>query len=151
MQQILSAVAAVVLGAMGWVILEFIGRPIRQFLDLRREIRRQIIFLENIDSMDLDPTQISHESLKEHTQKLNQAATIFRDLGSQVIAFDQTEWFAARAVRLVGLRPIQAGRGLIGLAKCLEDEMEAEAYRTVVDHSLRFDRMGEYDWKHAPE
>jgi hypothetical protein len=155
MQQIFSSVGTVLLAAigaaLGWIILEFVGRPVRQFFDLRREIRRQIIFLENLDSVGLAPADITPQVFDEYCKKLSKAATTLRDLGSQAIAFDQTEWLAARVVRLLGLMPMQAGRGLIGLANSLENSTETEAHRTIVHHSLRFDRMGEYDWKHSPE
>ena len=143
MEQLITAVGVVALGALGWISLEFIGRPIRSFLDLRREIRRQVIFLENLGPL--------HPLDEENSNALAKAALTLRDLGAQAIAFDQTEWLAARVVRWSGIQPMQGGRGLIGLANTLENETEAENYRTVVEHALRFDRMGEYDWKHAPE
>ena len=52
MAQFLSGLSDVLLGAMGWVALEFVGRPIRSFFDLRRETRRQMFFLANVSPVN---------------------------------------------------------------------------------------------------
>ena len=48
MTTVISAAGAILLGAIGWFTLEFVGRPIRQFFDLRREIHQQMMFLANV-------------------------------------------------------------------------------------------------------
>jgi hypothetical protein len=36
---LLNALGVIALGAMGWFTLEFVGRPVRGFFDLRRQVR----------------------------------------------------------------------------------------------------------------
>jgi hypothetical protein len=160
MGQWLATLMAFALGAVGWFVAQFVGRPIREFVTLRSEIRRQVIFLGNVGgppppilsaSDILTAADLGPAEFEEHVEIVAKAATQLRDLGSQAIAFDQSEWFASRVIRWFGIRPMQAGKGLIGLANSLENDAEAEEYRTIIEHALRFDRTDEFGWKGAPE
>ena len=40
-------------GAFGWFALEFLGRPIRNFFDMRRSVRDQMLLLGNVAAHSL--------------------------------------------------------------------------------------------------
>src|SRR5260370_7631373 len=35
-------------GALGWIVLEFLGKPVRAFFDLRDQVRAQLLLLANV-------------------------------------------------------------------------------------------------------
>jgi len=37
-------------GALGWIVLEFLGKPVRAFFDLRDQVRAQLLLLTNVGS-----------------------------------------------------------------------------------------------------
>lgn len=118
MAQILSALSVILLGAIGWVALEFIGRPIRSFFDLRREIHRQLLFLANVPAVKPVDDYI-RAGMSEHQKALAAIRNVektFRDLGTQMLAFGESEWPAGRLIGLVGFDARAAGRALIGLS-----------------------------------
>lgn len=131
MQQIFGALGVVLLGGFGWLSLEFLGRPIRSFLDLRREIRRQLIYIGDHGS--------------------EEGVATLRDLGAQAIAFEQGEWLAAKCIRLFRIYPIQAGQGLLALSQMFENLDEREHGIAKIEDALRFSHRGDMDWQHLPE
>jgi hypothetical protein len=86
-----------ILGGIGWIILEFIGRPIRIFFDLRREASR----LLNLHWASSDASAPSENAKND-----------FREIGLRLIAFDKSEPLAAPFVRMLGYRPLDAGERL---------------------------------------
>src|SRR5271156_841784 len=44
----LDAFGALFFGAIGWLALEFLGRPIRDFFDLRRRVRTEMLKFEHV-------------------------------------------------------------------------------------------------------
>jgi hypothetical protein len=139
----LSSLAGLLVAVVSWFGLEFIGRPVRQFYDLRREVRRQLAFLANVSAaeprrqivVDVHGRNIA----EERRQRLQEAQRIFRDLGSQMIAFAHSERPAARVVRLRGFDPAMAADGLIGLSNTLPKYGEERAsHRAKIIKGLRF-------------
>lgn len=104
---------------LGWVALELLGRPIRTLFDLRRNVREQMLVLGNISLPNPRETAVSSREIHEYDQamrNLRQAQCIFRDLGSQLLAFGENEPVAANALASIGLNPVAAGSALIGLS-----------------------------------
>jgi hypothetical protein len=49
---ILDAFGVLIFGAIGWFTLEFFGRPIRDFFDLRRRVRTEMLKFELLWNAD---------------------------------------------------------------------------------------------------
>ena len=104
---------------LGWVGLEILGRPIRAFFDLRRKVREQTILLGNISLPKPRETAVSSREIREYDQavrNLREAQRIFRDLGSQMLAFGENEPAARNTLAAMGLDLLAAGGGLIELS-----------------------------------
>jgi len=133
MDMILNALGVLTLGALGWISLEFVGRPVRGFFDLRRQIRTQMLRFE-----DLAESIIVLE-FTSGPSPLREARKALSDLSDELISFGQSEWFAAYFVRRLGFDPIAAGRRLGVVAEELGTVYEDRAanYRAV-DRALKF-------------
>jgi hypothetical protein len=119
-----SLLAGAVGAALGWVILEFVARPIRRFYDLRGEIIQKMAqygnvrarykethdgkIIENMPS--LRPTE---ESVLEEAQQ------VMRDLAARMRAFAYNESLA-RWVLTVRYDPHKASQGLFGYSNSLD-------------------------------
>src|SRR5258708_36216917 len=112
MGMILNALGVLTLGTVGWLTLEFVGRPVRGFFDLRRKIRTQMLRFEDLAPwIDDDfPYVYGRESPSQAT--FRKASTTLSDLSDDLISFGQSEWLGAYFVRRVGFDPIAAGRCL---------------------------------------
>ena len=54
------------------------------------------------------------------------------------MAFGETEWVAAKCVRLLGFEPLEAAQGLIGLSNSFVDYgPERAAHRARINNTLR--------------
>lgn len=113
MTTVFSAAAAIGLGALGWLCLEFIGRPLRLFADLRREVREKMMFhAEAFNQGYLTVADlVSTDDLKAGPRRE------FRLLGSQLVAFGEVEWPAMTILRWLKFDPAAAGYNLIGFAQ----------------------------------
>jgi hypothetical protein len=90
----------VALGAVGWVALEFLGRPIRAFFDLRRQIRGEVA------RFDTAVTKSYITSQKEAGAALESVRTLSADLTS----FGEGEWLANVFLQRIGFNPAVAGQ-----------------------------------------
>jgi hypothetical protein len=136
MVTVLNVLGALALGALGWVSLEFVGRPVRGFYDLRRKIKTQMLRFENLQP-SLRDDGIAGETPTQAA--FRKARTTLADLSDELISFGQSEWLAAYFVRRLGFDPVTAGRRLAVLAEELGTlhEDRAANYRAV-DKALRF-------------
>jgi hypothetical protein len=104
---------------LGWVALELLARPIRAFFDLRRKVLEHMLVLGNISLPKPRETAVSSREIHEYDQavrNVREAQAIFRNLGSQLLAFGENEPAARNAVAAIGLNLAAAGSGLIGLS-----------------------------------
>lgn len=140
MSQFFGGATVLLLGALGWLTLEFVGRPIRKFFDLRREIFKQLSFLANVPAAPLylpgdDPLRPEPPSLGP----LKAAQRTFRDLGSQCLSVGKAEWPASMILRLLKYDATAAGSALIGLSNALpEYGAERANHRRAIHAALRF-------------
>jgi HAMP domain-containing protein len=91
----LNALGAIVLGALGWFALEFLGRPCREFFNIRREAK--LLMLRHWDQAAInegDPA--GNFPTNEELQAIRNA---FRDLTDRLAAFVQSETVAAWAIK----------------------------------------------------
>jgi hypothetical protein len=113
----LTTISATVV--LGWLAFELLGRPIRAFFDLRRKVLEQMLVLGNIALPKPRETAVSSREIHEYNQAVRnarEAQRIFRDLGSQLLAFGENEPAARDALAAIGLNLVAAGGGLIGLS-----------------------------------
>src|SRR5476651_984709 len=97
MQWYVNVVSLAATGILGWAGLEFVGRPIRQFFDLRRQLRQQLLTLANIVPPKPRDTVVTSKAIREYDEGLRtarKAQRILRDLASQLLSFDENEFFA---------------------------------------------------------
>jgi hypothetical protein len=132
--QVIGSFAA---AAFAWVILEFVGRPLRKFFDLRGEIIRHLTETANVSAQYQQLREepgIPHGSVltleltdAEKTRLIEARKTI-RDLASQLRAFALNETSALYAVRFLGYDPLTASRGLLGLSNCIDTYGDEKAF-----------------------
>lgn len=132
----LQVIGSFFAAAFAWIILEFVGRPLRKFFDLRGEVIRRLIEFANVrahwkelpdsssavsgnlEEMDLSAVDIA---------RLEEAQRTFRDLASQMQAFAQNETFARYFAELLRYKPLAAGAALIGLSNSYDTYGSAKA------------------------
>jgi hypothetical protein len=108
----LNALAALLLGAFGWFALEFVGRPVRKFFDLRQQIKKQMLLhWEKEEAHTIPPPDRA-----DWYRKLNPVRQVFADLAAEMVAFDRSEAVACWFVRLLGFDPDSAGNVLRAIA-----------------------------------
>jgi hypothetical protein len=96
MAMLLNALGVIALGAMGWFTLEFVGRPVRGFFDLRRQVRTHMLRLNRLGmGHDINPS-LSADLL---TAEINKTKEALLNLADELEAFGQSEWVAAYFVR----------------------------------------------------
>lgn len=113
----LTVLWPVALGAFGWLALEFIGRPIRNFFDLRREANR-VIALHGYDMFGAHSM-----GAKDDYQKI----------GAQLVAFDAAEPLAGPAIRWLGYAPGLAGKALLVVASEWGNVFDASAVKNAIE------------------
>jgi hypothetical protein len=142
MQWYVILVSVATIGAFGWFALELVGRPIRNFFDLRRTVRQQMPFLANVAAPQPRETCVTSEQIRQYDTDLKnarEAQRVLRDLASQMLAFAESERPACIAIRPFGFDPSSAGSGLIGLSNTLDRHgTDRDSFRKNVERALRF-------------
>jgi hypothetical protein len=137
----------VALAAAGWLVLEFLGRPVGKFFDLRGEVIRTMTGFANTrarwkevrdgvgaSSGDAEELDLSYEEIG----RLNDAKVAYRDLASQLRAFAQNEYLATWVVRRFGYEPAKASAALIGMSNTIGTYGGNRAFQTrAVEEALR--------------
>jgi hypothetical protein len=112
-QFLLGAVGAV----LAWMVTEFLGRPFRQFFDLRRETTRKMVEYANVTArakMDETGSSISIPITSTEEERLLEAEKTFRDLAAQIRGFAIGELVASKTVKLLKYDAMEISRALIG-------------------------------------
>jgi hypothetical protein len=93
-----SIVLGLISGFVGWILTEFIAKPIRRGLDIAADAQASMIEYANLrarhDSKN-KPTGITEEEEK----RLQEAETKYRRLSAQLYAFAQTDRLASLILR----------------------------------------------------
>ena len=95
------------LGGVGWLVISFVGGPVRQFFDLRRE--------ENPDG-SIEAVEISGGEI----ERLREAIDAFRDLAARTRALALNEPLAVWLVKFWGYDPMEASSRLLGVSNTLD-------------------------------
>src|SRR6266540_7241592 len=97
-----NIVGVLALGALGWFGTSFVGRPLREFFDLRREVIQKSVLYNNVSAAatefpdgSTEPVEISEGELK----RLQEALNAFRDLAARMRAFALNEHLAVWLVK----------------------------------------------------
>jgi hypothetical protein len=128
-----TALIAVIAAAGGWLAVLLIGRPVRDFFDLRREVRRRMIEFSNIparwnEAPDAPGARIAINISSAEAESLNEAERVLLCLASQMASFAETETIAVWALKQIGFDPAKAGRGLIGLSNTVDTYGNSHAF-----------------------
>jgi hypothetical protein len=141
MQWYVNLITVAATGAFGWFALEFVGRPIRKFFDLRQLVRHQM-HLANVAVPQPRETCVSSAQIQQYDTDLKvarEAQRILHDFGSQMLAFSESETAACIAIRPFGFDPSAAGRYLIDISNVLDHHGTDRAdFRKNVETALRF-------------
>jgi hypothetical protein len=127
----------IALAAFTWVVVEFIARPVRNFFDLRREVRRRMLQFANVPVFKPTPGNEGLDAAHLFPGA-KEPRDMFRDLGSQMRSFGETEHAATWVLTRFGLDPITAGKGLFGLSNTITKYgPERRAHRKNINTALR--------------
>ena len=142
MQWYVIFISLVAIGAVGWLGLELVGRPVRKFIDLRRSVRDQWSPLSNTPAPQPRETCVTSEQIRRFDtdlRKAREAQRILRELASSMLAFAERERAACVALKPFGFDPAAAAGGMVGLANVLDRHgADRAAFRTRVEKTLRF-------------
>jgi hypothetical protein len=142
MQWYVIIISVATTGAFGWFALELVGRPIRNFFDLRRAVRHQMLSLANVPTPQPRETCVTSEQIRQYDRDLKnarEAQRVLRDLASQMLAFAEIERAACIAIKPFGFDPSSAGSGLIKLANALDRHgTDRVSFGKNVERALRF-------------
>src|SRR5258707_5742659 len=141
MQWYLNLVTIAGAGALGWIVLEFLGKPVRAFFDLRDQVRAQLLLLANVAPPKPRETISTSLEIQQYDVALKagrEAQRILRDLGSQMIAFSESEIAACNGIATFGFDAVAAGRGLIALSNTYNRYGTDRAdFRSKIEEAIR--------------
>jgi hypothetical protein len=108
--------------ALAWLFTEFLGRPFRQFFDLRREVNSSLVRFGNVRGRS--QANGDHRTLIElappEEKRLMEAQDTFRRLGAEMRAFANAEYFASPVVTWFGFNPDEIAKALIGYSNQID-------------------------------
>jgi hypothetical protein len=129
-------------GALAWLALELVGRPVRKFFDLRRSVRQHMLSLADVSTPQARETCVTSEQIRQYDRdlkKAREAQRVLRDLAAQMLAFAESERAACIVIRPFGFDASAAGRGLTRLANALDRHgPERARFHGDVETALRF-------------
>jgi hypothetical protein len=146
MQWYVNLLTIAAAGALGWIVLEFLGKPIRAFFDLRDQVRAQLLLLANVAPPKPRETISTSLEIQQYDMALKagrEAQRILRDLGSQMLAFSENEIAACNGIATFGFDAVAAGRGLIALSNTYHRNRTDRAdFSSKIEEALRFKARG---------
>jgi hypothetical protein len=111
----LSTIGVFLLGGVGWLVTSFVGRPVRQFVDLRGEIIQRSVLYGNVGAVEHESVDGSVKQIErsaEEVERLHEAIGVFRDLAARMRAFALNERVAVWLVRW-WYDPLEASEALL--------------------------------------
>lgn len=124
-----------------WSSLVLFGRPVRLFCDLRRDVLVQLLAFANIAAPEPREMAVTSRQIRDYDEtvrKLRDAERIFRDLGSQLLAFHESEPTLCAVLHVFGLDIVAAGSRLNDLAETYSRPgPERAGLRREVESALR--------------
>src|SRR5260370_38639209 len=146
MQWYVNLITIAAAGALGWIVLEFLGKPIRAFFELRDQARAQLLLLANVAPPKPRETISTFLEIQQYDMALKdgrEAQRILRDLGSQMLAFSENEIAACNGIATFGFDAVAAGRGLIPLSNTYyRNRIDPADFNSKIEKTLRFKTRG---------
>jgi hypothetical protein len=116
----ISNLGPIAVALISWIVFNAIGRPLLRFFDLRTEIRRTTILYDNVNARWTERDNVvasaSADATPNNFERLQEAEHQYRDLGSQVRAFADTQSPTCVILRWFGYDIRKAAASLIGLS-----------------------------------
>jgi hypothetical protein len=142
MQWYVNLVAIAAAGVLGWIVLEFLAKPIRAFFALRDRVRAQLPLFANVappKPRETISTSLEIQQYDVAVKAGREAQRILRDLGSQMLAFSESEIAACNGIATFGFDAVAAGRGLIALSNtCYRNRTDRADFSSKIEVALRF-------------
>ena len=143
MQWYVNLVTIAAAGVHGWIVLELLGKPIRAFFDLRDQARAQLLLLANVappKPRETISTSLEIQQYDVAVKAGREAQRILRDLGSQMLAFSESEIAACNGIAATfGFDAVAAGRGLIALSNtCYRNRTDRADFSSKIEVAPRF-------------
>jgi hypothetical protein len=116
-----NTIGVLALGALGWFATYFVGRPIRDFYDLRREVIHKSVLYANVAAAvrEFPDGSVEHVEISEEEMKrLQEAQIAFRDLSARMRAFALNEHLAVWVVKRQ-YNPWEASEALLRVSNTL--------------------------------
>src|SRR5713226_9619243 len=146
MQWYVNLVTIAAAGALGWIVLEFLGKPIRTFFDLRHQVRAQLLLLANVAPPKPRETISTSLEIQQYNVALKagrEAQRMLRDLGSQMLAFSEIEIAACNWIAAFGFDAVAAGSGLIALSNInYRSRADCAGFSRKIEEALRLKARG---------
>jgi hypothetical protein len=142
--------------AIGWLTLEFLGRPLRRFFDLRGETVELLTRIANVRAPKSHIAEAFHPQMStvvtrhrvetllpeltaSEIDALANARKDLRTLASKFRAFALNETVACKVAGMLGYDADLAGRGLIGLSNRIDTYgVERTELKKMVSKALQF-------------
>jgi hypothetical protein len=104
-------------GFCAWFLADFGAKPFRRFFDLRSEVNRCLVQYGNVQARakwkgDYSQREVTNISPEEDA-RLTEAQHAFRNLGAEMRAFANVEYFGNRIVRRWGYNADEIASALI--------------------------------------
>lgn len=113
-----GALAGLFIGAAGWLLTNFVGRPIREFWNLRGEVANALNkYSRYISGPPSEPRLMFPVDRTEDSR--DAAIKEFVRLAHQLIAFWDNEALARQVLKSIGIRGDACGRMLLEAAEAL--------------------------------
>jgi hypothetical protein len=129
---VIQALSGFLAAMIGWLTLEFLGRPLRKFFDLRGQTVELLTRIANVraayakfheesDGLAIPRVEPSGIELTEvELEALAAAKKDIRTLASKFRAFALNETIASHVVAVLGYDAYSAGQSLIGLSNTID-------------------------------
>ncbi|MDP9147916.1 MAG: hypothetical protein M3N22_09665 [Acidobacteriota bacterium] len=148
---LLQAIGSFAAASVAWIALEFFGRPLRKFYDLRGETIYLVSQVANVRarwkdvaddngsvSSQVEVGDISNDEIAD----LKEAEKLLRILASQLRAFAGNETYALLFLRWRKYDPMKASAGLFGFSNAVDTYGATKAFqkRTIAE-ALRIENL----------
>src|SRR5579862_3855050 len=101
------------------IAVELFGRPVQTILRIRQQALERLLAYRDMKLPRPRETAVSSQQIREHdwaARNVRQAHLTFADLGSQLVAFSETEPTTCALMKQCGLDIVLAGHELIKLS-----------------------------------
>ena len=102
------------------IAVELFGQPIRTIFRLRQQALERLLAFRGMKLPRPRETAVSSQQIREHdwaARNVRQAHLTFAELGTQLVAFGETEATTCALMRLCGMDIVLAGHELMKLAQ----------------------------------